>query len=160
MPKFQILTHKSTKMLLFQEGKCPIFGISRKPQIIVKKCLLIFFCVPFWWTWQSLQLQKKLFCSCGWHANSDSYLVDTSESHFVENGYEQITHDEQRESGSQKPSPRKQPTMVCNFSGNPWKNCDNLIEKSREKSKASGSRTLQMSKNLNNSEKFSKQEKF
>ena len=49
--------------------------------------------------------------------------------------------------------------MVCNFSGNPWKNCDNLIEK-REKSKASGSRTLQMSKNLNNSEKFSKQEKF
>lgn len=50
---------------------------------------------------------KKSYFALSWHANRISYLVDTGESHFVENGYEQITHNEKRESGSQKPSPRK-----------------------------------------------------
>ena len=50
---------------------------------------------------------KKSYFALSWHANRISYLVDTGESHFVENGYEQIAHNEKRESGSQKPSPRK-----------------------------------------------------
>ena len=37
---------------------------------------------------------KKSYFALSWHANRISYLVDTGESHFVENGYEQIAHNE------------------------------------------------------------------
>ena len=44
--------------------------------------------------WNYRKWERKVILHSSWHANRISYLVDTSESHFVENGYEQIAHNE------------------------------------------------------------------